>query len=391
MSAKKIIRITTVPQSLKILLKGQHRHMTDHGFDVLGVSSAGQDLEEVTQNEGIRTQTIEMTRTIAPLKDFKALWQFYKLCKKERPTIVHSHTPKAGIIGMLGAKLAGVPIRLHTVAGLPLLESTGNKRELLDFVEKITYSSATKIYPNSFGLKEIILQEQFCEPEKLKVIGEGSSNGIDVAHFSPEQVSTNQQEALKTKLGLQENNFVFIFVGRLVRDKGVNELIRAFSQIQRENVRLLMLGKFEEELDPLEEGTRHEIENNPAIVYAGYQNDVRSYFAIADALVFPSYREGFPNVVMQAGAMGLPSIVTNINGCNEIVVEGKNGTIVPPKSTEAIQTAMEKMGQDTAWRNELASNARKMIVDRYQQHMVWEALLKEYEALIKEHQNTSDL
>ena len=385
MSSPQLLRITTVPISLKTLLKGQHRFMSQNGFDVLGVSSSGNALNEVAQNEKIAVYTVEMTRIISPLKDIKSLWSFYKLCKRERPAIVHSHTPKAGIVGMLGAKLAGVPIRLHTVAGLPLMEATGRKRKLLDFVEKLTYSCATKVYPNSKGLYDFILENNFTAEEKLKVIANGSSNGIDTTYFSAQAITQEQIITLKTGLGIHENDFVYVFVGRLVGDKGINELISAFSNLKPEtlNFKLLLVGPFETELDPLLPKTISAIESNPNIISVGFQADVRPYFAISDCLVFPSYREGFPNVVLQAGAMGLPSIVTNINGCNEIIEEGINGLIIPPKDIMALQNAMISLLEDKNVYKNLKNNARQMITSRYEQKLVWEALLEEYRRLLE--------
>lgn len=380
-----IIRLTTVPISLKILLKGQNRFMLDNGFDVLGVSSSGKDLTEVQETEGIRVASLEMTRTISPLKDLKSLWNFYKLCKKEKPTIVHSHTPKAGVIGMLGAKLAGVPIRLHTVAGMPLMEASGLKRKILDFVEKITYAAATKVYPNSKGLYNFILQNNYTSLHKLKVIGNGSSNGIDTSHFSKNNFSSEELNRFKTKLNIQESDFVFVFVGRLVGDKGINELVEAFKMFRNDSsIKLLLVGSEEKELDPLKPSTIQEIESNPRIISVGYQKDVRPYFAISDALVFPSYREGFPNVVMQAGAMELPSIVSDINGCNEIIIEGENGTIIPVKNSEALYTAMRRFLEDNAYYSHLKTKSREMISTRYEQQVVWDSLLEEYRSLLKE-------
>lgn len=166
MNQQKLIRITTVPQSLRGLLRGQLKFMTQNGYEVIGVSSPGEALNDVQNNEGVQTIAIEMTRTISPIKDLKALWSFYKLCKKVKPLMVHSHTPKAGIVGMLGAKLAGVPIRLHTVAGLPLMEATGVKRKVLDFVEKLTYACATKVYPISYGMESFILENSLTKKKK---------------------------------------------------------------------------------------------------------------------------------------------------------------------------------------------------------------------------------
>ncbi len=282
---------------------------------------------------------------------------------------------------MIAAKLAGVPNRLHTIAGLPLLEVTGNKRKLLNMVEKITYSCATKIYPNSFGLNEIIINEKFCNPQKLKVLGNGSTNGIDTAHFNPLNFSELEINTLREKLNLHSEDFVFIFVGRLVSDKGINELVEAFSKFKTQNGKLLLVGPFEIELDPLQKATLKEIETNPNIISVGYQNDVRPYFAISNVLVFPSYREGFPNVVMQAGSMGLPSIVSNINGCNEIIINQHNGIIIPVKNTEAIFNAMKTLFDDKNSYQKLQKNSRKRIVQNYEQKVVWEAILQEYKNL----------
>lgn len=415
MNKPKLIRITTIPLSLKVLLRGQLKFMSNH-FEVVGVSSNGKELEEVKNEEGIAVVPIEMSRQITPIQDIKSLWNTYQFLKKEKPSIVHTHTPKAGIVGMLAAKLAGVPIRLHTVAGLPLMEATGTKRKVLDVVEKLTYSCATKVYPNSKGLYDFILQNKYTSADKLKVIGEGSSNGIDTNHFSPIQISEEQTEKLKKELNIQAEDFVFVFVGRLVGDKGINELVEAFKKLDIRNQesktpvsspeslvsspeslvsssqslvsskvpKLLLVGPLETELDPLKEETLKEIKTNPNIISVGFQKDVRPYFAISDALVFPSYREGFPNVVMQAGAMELPSIVSDINGCNEIIVEGKNGTIIPVKNVEALQQAMKKMILDKLFYEQLQKNARPMIQSRYEQSVVWNALLEEYNTLIKE-------
>lgn len=378
MDKPRLIRITTIPLSLFSLLKGQLKFMKTY-FDVLAVSSDGAYIQNVRDNEGVPVLTVEMTRTISPIKDLKAVWSLYKIFKKEKPLIVHTHTPKAGTTGMLAAKLAGVPYRFHTIAGLPLLEVKGAKRKLLDLVEKATYACATNIYPNSFELKDIILKNKYTSPEKLKVIGNGSSNGIDTNHFDPSLFADEQLTSLRNTLKISNNDFVFVFVGRLVGAKGINEMVEAFKTLAPEyNSKLILVGPFEPELDPLSSQTLKDIEENPNIISCGFIKDVRPYFAISDVLLFPSYREGFPNVVMQAGAMGLPSIVSNINGCNEIVIDGENGIIIPVKDSEALLDAMLKLITNNDLYNKLKSNSRKMIVDRYEQKLVWEAILEEY-------------
>jgi glycosyltransferase involved in cell wall biosynthesis len=381
----KLVRITTVPESLKSLLSGQLKFMSDNGFEVIGISSNGKFLNDVKEEEGIEVFNIEMSRKITPIKDLIALLYLYFYFKKCKPLIVHTHTPKAGTVGMIAAKLARVPVRLHTVAGLPLLEARGIKRVVLNIVEKITYSCSTKVYPNSFSLKEIIEQNRFCNPKKMKVIANGSSNGINTEYFNPALFSIESRLELKNKLNINSQDFVFIFVGRLVRDKGINELVKAFNDFNFDinSSKLLLVGHYESELDPLEKETLKIIENNSNIISVGFQKDVRIYFSIANCLVFPSYREGFPNVVMQAGAMGLPSIVSDINGCNEIIQEGVNGTIIPVKDKEVIVEKMRELTENRFFYNQLQINARNIIIERYEQKTVWESLLAEYRNLLK--------
>jgi glycosyltransferase involved in cell wall biosynthesis len=379
---EKLIRITTIPLSLEKLLGGQLHFMSDY-YEVIAVSSDEKRLQQIGQKEKVEVYHTELTRKITPLKDLQALWRLYRFFKEEKPTIVHTHTPKAGIIGMLAAKLAQVPYRLHTVAGLPLMEVNGLKRNILDAVERLTYQCATKVYPNSKGLYDFIVEHNYAKTDKLKVIANGSSNGIDTTYFSLDSIEDDTINTLKEELGIQPSDFVFVFVGRLVGDKGINELIKAFSMLKQKetNLKLLLVGPLESDLDPLEDNTLNEIKINPSILTVGMQNDVRPYFAMANALVFPSYREGFPNVVMQAGAMGLPAIVSNINGCNEIIQQDANGMMVPPKDIDSLYTAMEKLYLDSNFYSILKSNARAMVTSRYEQELVWNALLDEYNNL----------
>ncbi len=376
---KKLIRITTVPISLDILLSGQLNYMQSF-YDVIAVSSEDDYLKEIGTKENVETFTIEMSRKITPIHDLIAVVKLFLFLKKEKPLIVHSHTPKAGILAMIAAKCAGVPIRMHTVAGLPLMETKGLKRTVLESVEKLTYSCATMVYPNSKGLYDFIIANKFTNKGKIKIIANGSSNGIDTKHFAPEQVSQSLQQILKTKLQIQRDDFVLIFVGRLVGDKGINEVVQAFKQITKNNlnVKLLLVGMYEKNLDPLHESTHEEINTNKNIIFAGFQKDIRPYLAISNALVFASYREGFPNVVLQAGAMGLPSIVTDINGCNEIIINEKNGIIIPVKNSEAIEKAVLRMIYEKDFFTSLQSNTREMIRSRYEQKLIWESILEEY-------------
>lgn len=352
-------------------------------YNVIAVSSDKEKLEEVGVAEGVDTYYIQLTRKITPIKDLVAVWKMYTFLKKEKPFIIHSHTPKAGLVSMLAAKLAGVPNRLHTVAGLPLLESTGLKRVVLDFVEKLTYMCATKVYPNSNALKNIIIDNKLAKQNKLKVIGYGSSNGINLDYFNPKNFTAEDVLALKKQLGIKSENYVYIFVGRIVKDKGINEVIESFVQVNLENpnTKLVLVGPFEADLDPIKPENFKEIKNNKNIIEIGYVNDVRPYFLIANTLVFPSYREGFPNVVMQAGAMGLPSIVSNINGCNEIIEDKKNGLIIPVKDAVSLTARMKELLLNQDLYLKLKENSRVSIQDRYEQNFIWQEILKEYKQL----------
>ena len=297
--------------------------------------------------------------------------------------MVHTHTPKAGIVGMLAAKLAGVPLRLHTVAGMPLMETIGAKRQILQHVEKLTYSSATHIYPNSKGLEQFILQEGFTTQEKIKVLGQGSSNGIDTQYFDPSLYTLEDKTHLRQELGIAQEDLVYVFVGRIVADKGINELVEAFLELYhtRPNIFLLLVGPFEMQLDPIKESLVKEIGTHPKIASVGYIPEVRPYFAISDVLCFPSYREGFPNVVMQAGAMNLPSIVSDINGCNEIIKHGVNGLIIPAKSKESLRDAMQELLLNHTLRQAMTKTARAVITSNYERSFFWSCLLEEYQTL----------
>ena len=384
MSKRKLIRITTIPGSITHLLKNQLKFMNQF-YEVHAVSSPGDQLEEVRKREEVPVHGVTMTRTISPLKDLVALINLMKIIRRTKPEIIHTHTPKAGTLGMIAAKIMGVPIRMHTVAGLPLLEATGSKRKVLDVVEKITYSCATKVYPNSFALRDIIIKNGYCKEGKLSVIGNGSSNGIDTSHFDPAQISPETIQSLRKELNLKETDKVFCFIGRIVKDKGIHELVEAFIKNagSHSNIKLLLVGPFEKDLDPLNKETEELLFSHPDIRFVGFQKDVRPYLAISDAFVFPSYREGFPNVVMQAGAMGLPCIVSDINGCNEIIEHKVNGWIVPPKNVEELASAITFMTENVEAAQKMAGVSRKMIINRYGQQYIWEQLLAEYRKQMK--------
>ena len=355
--------------------------MKGKGFDVILVSADGPDWASIPHLDDYAVYKIGMARQIHLWKDLMALVALIRLFRRVKPDIVHSHTPKAGLLGMLAAKFAGVPVRIHTVAGLPLMERTGLTRRILVLAEKLTYWASDKVYPNSFRLKDFIAGCGMTRPTKLKVIAQGSSNGIDAGHFSRTPELEAAAAAWRSDRGIAPESLVFVFVGRIVRDKGIHELLAAFDRLPGEAT-LVLVGPFEAQLDPIDATGLDLIKNHPRIIHVGFQKDVRPFLCAADVLVFPSYREGFPNVPMQAGCFGLPSIVTDINGCNEIIEEGINGLIVPPKDEQALEKAMERMITDAPLRAHCAAAARGRILEKYQQSVVWEALYQEYRQLL---------
>ena len=380
----KIIRTSTVPLSLNLLLKGQLSFLNQH-FEVVAIAGEGDDLRTVEVREKVRVIPIEMVRTISPIKDLKSLWKLYLCFKRERPDIVHSITPKAGLLSMTAAYLAGVPIRMHTFTGLIFPSKQGLFKRILIMMDKLLCKFATNIYPEGEGVRRELLANKITS-KNLQVLANGNVNGVDLSHYILDNSILSAVPRLRHELNIFDDDFVFVFVGRLVGDKGVNELVTAFKGLTNysERVKLILVGPLESDLDALSPDVLVEIEKNPCIVAVGYQTDVRQYYAISDAFVLPSYREGFPNVVMQAGAMGLPSIVSNINGCNEIIIEGENGIIIPPKDSKALFNAMRRFITDKDLVAKLRSNARRMIVERYEQQVVWDAILAEYKRLEKD-------
>lgn len=386
-SKKKIIRMTTIPASMKGLLQNQLKFMSQQGYEMVALSSDDTCFDDMLHEQGdIRGIRINMERHISLAKDFKALIKIYNVFRKERPFIVHTHTPKAGLLGMLAGKLAKVPHRLHTTAGLPLLVYNGMYRKILNAMERLTNACATQVFPNSFNMMKIMEDLHLCNPKKMKVIGNGSSNGLDTEHFSVEKTiadTAKDRNQWRKELGLSDEDFAFVFVGRIVKDKGINELVDCMRKLipYHPNCKLIMVGGYESKLDPIAPENVAFFKNDKSTKFMGWQKDVRPFMMAADALAFPSYREGFPNVVMQAGAMGLPSIVTDINGCNEIIEDGINGRIIPSKNMQALYEMMNwfLVNQDEV--KKMANNAREMIVKRYDRQTIWNEILAVYNSL----------
>ena len=381
MEKKKIIKTSTVPESLDTFCKGQLKMLSDY-FEIVAISSPGERLEQLKEREGVRTIEVLMERHISIVNDLKSLFKMICVFRKEKPYIVHSMTPKAGLISMLAAKICGIPVRMHTYTGLVFPTATGMKQKILIWMDKLLCACATYVNPEGQGVANDLKKFKITK-KPLHIIGNGNVRGIDADYWkkSNDEQKTKgegQDSSLKSKV------FTFVFVGRIVGDKGINELIEAFVRLkpsgQWNQIKLLLVGPYEEKLDPIKPETKSEIDNNPNIEAVGSQKDVRPFYEQADAFVFPSYREGFPNTVLEAGAMSLPSIVTNINGANEIIIPEKNGIIIPSKDSETLYQAMQRFIDEPELLQNMANNARKMVIDRFEQKYIWGELLKVYQS-----------
>ena len=380
----KLIRITTVPISLKLLLAGQMKFMKEQGWDVLMVSADGRELPQVIKAEGVRHEVIPFTRKITPFQDLKCLWQLYQLIKREKPDVVHTHTPKAGLLGMIAAKLAGVRVRIHTLAGIPYMAAEGGKKSLLEKMEKITYSYATEVWPNSNGLKNFVVENNLCPSEKLTVIGKGSSNGVDLEKFNRGVLKENHLVAATMRILPGEDDFIILSVGRLVRDKGIQELVDAFlsSKIVSKS-KLVLLGSFEQDLNPLSPETIKIINDHPRIVQIDWSDHVAHYLALADVLVHPSHREGFPNVLLEAAAMELPVICSDIIGNTDVITQQKTGLIFPVNNVEVLKEAIEFAFVKRGKMAELAANLYQQVYANYERTKVQNEIFTQYQLSLK--------
>lgn len=381
---KKIIRVSTVPESLETFCKGQLKWLSG-SYEVVAVSSPLPELEIIRERECVRTVAVPMERHISLWKDLKALVRMVRVLHREKPYLVHSMTPKAGLISMLAAWFCRVPVRMHTYTGLVFPTATGMTRTVLIWMDRLLCFCATYINPEGKGVAEDLKKFKITS-KPLHIIGNGNVRGVDLKYWNPDCYDRVEGDGVVSResLGFAGDDFVFVFVGRLVGDKGINELVRAFTGLRSSKSKLLLVGSYENQLDPLEAQTMSEIETNPDIKTTGSQKDVRPYYAISDVFVSPSYREGFPNTVLEAGAMGLPCIVTDINGSNEIVQQGENGVIVPPRNAEALLSAMQNFMESSDDVSHLASRSREMIAERFEQQFIWKELLKTYNELTKE-------
>ena len=404
---KKLIRITTADISLNSLLKGQLKFLNQY-FEVIGVAKDTGVLKEVSEREGIRVVDAPLERPISLVKDIKGLWFLYRLFRKEKPWCVHANTPKGSLLAMIAAWFACVPHRVYTVTGLRYQGAHGLLRMILKTMERLSCLFATNVIPEGQGVLQCLKCDNITK-KALQVIHYGNINGKDTEFFSRENTietasvrladkqmtlrNLSEKEAInlvRGELGFSNNDFVFIFIGRLVNDKGLGELADVMRKLEDEKikVKLLLIGEIDGEDDALAKDKLNYLMQSKNVKYIGVQSDIRPYLMASDVLAFPSYREGFPNVPLEAGSLGLPAIVTNINGSNEIIEDGVNGKIIQAPLdnkgmrvndiTIELYTMMKWFYYHPEEVKRMGENARPIICERYEQQNVWNALLKFY-------------
>ena len=370
--------------ALKYLLPGQLRFMKASGFDVLMISADGKELDDVIESENCRHIIVPMTRKITPILDLKCLFQLIGIFRKERPEIVHTHTPKAGLLGMVAAKICGVKIRIHTVAGLPMMTEKGFTYQLLKYIERLTAASANHVWPNSQSLMKYMTRHRLANPKKLQLIGKGSTNGIDTDFFNRNAIDEKSINDIKTAISYSPGNKYLLFIGRLVADKGIIELVKVFTSLQQKYaaLTLILVGDYENSLDPLPEKIIREIESNSSIIHISWTDKVKYYLFLADYFIFPSHREGFPNVVLQAGAMELPVICSRIEGNIDIVDHGQTGLLFDCGNELQMKDAIEWALAEPEFMHNMAKNLRQLICSDFKRENTWQNMLEAYKSLV---------
>lgn len=375
-SKPRVTLVTTVPDTMAIILGGQPSYLAKK-FDLSLITSPGNLLSRVASQERLPVTPVPMERAIHPLKDLVSIWRMMWTLSRQRPDLVHSYTPKAGLVTMLSAWLCRVPVRVHTFTGLIFPTSRGVKQHVLIWVDRLICACATHVVPEGEGVKQD-LQHYRITRKPLHVIGHGNIAGVDTKHFNPDDMKVRTAaKLLKNQLTLKPDSVLFCFVGRLNLDKGISELFEAFSGLPIQ-AHLLLVGGLDSTA-PISKNLQAAMQNHPRVHILGFMDDIRPALCLADMLVLPSYREGFPNVVLQAGAMKLPVIATDINGCNEVVEPDFNGWLVPAQDAKALKKAMlSAMNTSESERIRMGEQARGRIKERFERIDHWKRMQNFY-------------
>jgi len=371
-----IVYLVTTPLTYQRLMRGHLAYMRNAGLDVTAVSSPGPELDEAATREGVATEVVAMQREISLVADARSLYQLVRLLRRRRPDVVNAGTPKAGMLGMIAAKIARVPVRIYTLRGLRAETLEGTLGTVMSITERLTSWCATEVIAVSHSLSETYVQRGLAPEGKVKVLGGGSSNGIDPTRFA---FAGSDRDRIRSEVGIATSAPVIGFVGRLVQDKGIDELIDAFEQVQKEvpDAQLLLIGSYEDG-DPVKDATRTAIAQSDAIHMTGTVPDASRYYSAFDVMALPSLREGFPNAPLEAAAAAVPTVGFDATGTRDAVVDGQTGALVPIGDVAALAEHLASYLLEPAKRIEHGERAAKRVHAEYRSERIWQLLEENY-------------
>lgn len=375
----RIVYAVTTPRVAWWFLRGQLAYLREAGADIHLVSSPEEQLEPSARREGVTAHGVKMHREIAPLHDLLALARLWLLFLRLRPDLVNVSTPKAGLLAGLAALLAGVRSRVYVLRGLRMETSSGPRRRVLWLAERLACMSATRVVCVSASLRDRAVELGLLARRKAVLIGDGSSNGVDVERFEASPATLAHSANLRGELGLAPDAKVIGFVGRFTRDKGLAELAAAFPEVlaRHPEARLLLVGDFEEG-DPVPEETRQLLEDHDHVVRTGWVPEVAPYVHLCDVVALPTYREGFPNIAVEAGAAGKPVVTTDATGARDAVVHERTGLVVPVRDARALASALDRLLASPELAQEMGQNGHRRAVERFRPEVIWSGLLDLY-------------
>lgn len=378
----KICRVVTVPFFLQNHLHEQILATLRAGHEVTLVCGAGPEIDGLRQIPGIRIHQIDIPRAISLRRDFVALCRLWQYFRHEKFDLVHSATPKAGMLAALAGWLAGTPIRVHTFTGQPWMELKGLVRVLAKAGDWLTAHCTTMSYADSVSQRDFLVREKVAPPHRIRTIGAGSLAGVDLERFSMAAWWSTRVDA-RRKLGIAEDAKVITFIGRVTVDKGIQELVDAAERLSSAGRRflLLLVGPFEPDQDPLPDATLDAIRRNPCIRAVGYSPEPERYLALTDIMCLPSYREGFGNVVIEAAAMGVPTVGSDIVGLRDSIVADGTGLLVPVKNVQALTDGLNRLFDDELLRKALGIAAQERAIRDFDARVVNARVLAEYDRL----------
>jgi glycosyltransferase involved in cell wall biosynthesis len=382
-TAARLVHVVTIDETLHFF-QGQVGFMRAHGVEPTMVCAPGPYAVEFERRNGVPVVGVPLERRITPLRDLVAVWRIWRVLRRVRPHIVHAHTPKGGLLGTLAAWLARVPVRVYHIRGLPAHGAAGLRRRLLMATEAVSCRLAHRVLCVSGSVRDAAVADGLCPASKVRVLGEGTGNGVDAeGRFDP-ALWTGAGAAVRARFGIEPGMRVLLYVGRIVRDKGMEELAAAWRELAAEadDLHLLLVGRLEPQ-DPVPPEAVALFREHPRVHLAGQDFDVAPFYAAADVVVFPSYREGFPNVPLEAAAMALPVVATTVPGCVDAVVHGETGLLVPPRDAGALAAAVRVYLRDPGLRARHGARARARVLRCFRPADVWAALRAEYGRLLQ--------